>query len=122
MPDKISQKIIVNLDTSMSLGRLCAQAAHASLIAILNQSDLGDDKLSLDYSDKPELKYWLNGNFTKVILRGFGDKMLLDFMSKATEIGLPVGLMEEDGMITALAIGPSKTKLIDQVTKNLELL
>lgn len=48
--------------------------------------------------------------------------MLLDLKEKAEMAGLPVGLMEEDGYVTALAVGPASTKDIDRAIGKLKLL
>jgi peptidyl-tRNA hydrolase len=132
MADPISQKIVVNMDIPMSLGRICAQAAHASWLAVLQQGKWYPDEFMpyggaeetfiIDTHGKAPLRSWLQDQFTKVMLRGWGDQMLLDLKTEAEKLGLPVGLMEEDGHLTALAIGPAYTEEINQVTGKLHLL
>lgn len=126
MADRICQKIIVNLDIPMSIGRIAAQAAHASWLSVLNHSEWvhqdGIDELRIKTNGKPDLHFWLKESFTKVMLRGFGDDMLLELKSKAEQAGLSIGLMEEDGHLTALAIGPNLSEDIDKITKGLHLL
>jgi len=122
MADAVSQKIIVNLATPMSLGRICAQAAHASWLAVLNQGQWIDNELSVNTDSDPALREWLRESFTKVMLRGWGDAMLLDLKAKAEAAGLPCGLMEEDGHLTALCVGPAYTKDIDLAIGKLNLL
>lgn len=122
MADPICQKIIVNLDSDMSIGRLYAQAAHASWLAVLPQGYWDENNLVVPCDKNHELKSWLKDQFTKVILKGYGDQMLLDLKEKAEIAGLPVGLMEEDGYVTALAVGPADTKDIDRAIGKLKLL
>ena len=123
MPDKICQKIVANLEIPFSLGRIDAQCAHASWISVLNQGFWDDnDNLIISCKDKPELKEWLKGQFTKVMLRGWGKEMLLNLKEQAESAGLPTGLMEEEGFVTALAIGPANTEKIDLAIGKLNLL
>jgi len=123
MADLISQKIVLNLNTTFSLGRLSAQSAHASWISVLDQGYWdSNDNFVIPCKTKPELKSWLSGQFTKVMLRGWGDDMLLSLRDKAEENGIPFGLMSEDGFHTALSIGPALTKDIDLTIGKLLLL
>lgn len=121
MADPICQKIIVNMDTDFTIGRLCAQAAHASWLAVLNNGKWIEDNLIIECTTS-EMKHWLQDQFTKVILRGSNDLELIKLRDKSESLGLPVGLMIEDGYITALAIGPSDTKVLDKITRGLDLL
>lgn len=122
MPDKVCQKIVVNLDCAMSSGRLAAQAAHSSWLAVLNQGHWDGSSFVIPCEGKPELMSWLQGQFTKVMLRGWGREHLEFIKRDAEEYGLPVGLMEEDGFATALAIGPGDVDVIDRAIGRLNLL
>lgn len=122
MPDKICQKIIANMNTNMSIGRLNAQCAHASWISVLDLGYWDGDNFIISCSNNPELKEWLSGNFTKVVLKSWSNESLIELRDKAVKAGLPVGLMNEDGFNTALAIGPANIKDIDKITKGLNLL
>jgi peptidyl-tRNA hydrolase len=132
MADPISQKIVVNLDCPMSIGRLAIQLSHASWLAVLNQGKWYPDEFMpyggaeetfiIDTHGKAPLRTWLKDSFTAIALRGFGDEMLWELKEQAEALGLPVGLMEEDGHYTALAIGPAYTDEINKVTGHLHLL
>ena len=122
MPDKFCQKVVINLDCPMSIGRLAAQGAHASLLSVLGQGHWDGQSLVIPCDGKPGLESWLKGEFTKVMLRGWGDDNLLRLKADAEACGLPVGLMEEEGSVTALAIGPADTDLIDSAIGRLRLL
>jgi len=117
MPDPISQKIVVNMKAGMPIGRLAAQIAHASWLPIIDKSEWHNDEFRFDTTDYPGSQLWLKDQFTKVCLRGWGDEMLLEIKAKAEEAGLLVGLMEEDGFCTALAVGPGYTDEIDKILK-----
>lgn len=122
MPDKVCQKLIVNMNTPMGIGRLTAQAGHASWLAVLNQSRWEEDDLVIPCQGKPWLKAWLEGMFTKVALRGWGSEHILSLQDAAIRAGIPVGLMEEDGYVTSLAVGPWDTAEIDSAIGRLNLL
>ena len=55
--DKIIQYLIVRRDLEMSHGKMSAQVAHASLGSVYQE--LND----------PDVKVWLSGAFTKVVLQ-----------------------------------------------------
>lgn len=122
MPDKVCQKVVVNLDCPMPIGRLAAQGAHASWLSVLGQGHWEGQSLVIPCEGKPWLEAWLKGEFTKVFLRGWGDGQLIGLKDRAEACGLPVGLMEEEGCVTALAIGPADTALIDSAIGRLNLL
>jgi peptidyl-tRNA hydrolase len=97
----IKQAIIVNLKANMSLGRLVAQVAHASELA----------REAVFFSDEFEAE-----------LKGWGDEHLLELHNKAKANGLPTAIMEEDGFVTACAIGPAAKKAVDNITFGMLLL
>ena len=109
----IKQAVIVNLQANMSIGRLTAQAAHAS-------------EMAFNDPQVPAMRALEPAQFdpctTKVILKGWGESQLQELMEKAQSKGLPVAMMTEDGMTTALAIGPGNKNKIDKVTYGLSLL
>lgn len=57
MNDKIVQYIIVREDLKMSHGKMAAQVAHASLGSVY------------PHMNEPFVQEWLNGAFTKIVLR-----------------------------------------------------
>jgi PTH2 family peptidyl-tRNA hydrolase len=117
------QIIVMRADLKMSKGKLCAQAAHASLKVLLDNPKLMTDKKSACYK-------WLNGSFAKVCLRVDSEAGLLKIAEAARRAGLPVSLIKDAGRtefdgvatLTCLAIGPSFPEHVDPVTGKLNLL
>ncbi|MDR0439200.1 MAG: peptidyl-tRNA hydrolase Pth2 [Methanocalculaceae archaeon] len=113
---KYKQCLIVRTDLNLSCGKMCAQAAHASIGAY--------EKASL--LDK---KSWMREGQKKVTLRVQCEQMLYQLKATAEIQGLPVSLIIDaghteipPGTVTALGIGPAKTEQIDKVTGALPLL
>ena len=118
MTEEYKQVIVVRTDIKMSPGKLAAQVAHASVTAAFNA-----------YRDKPEWfrKWWGMGQ-KKVVLKGGGERELLEIADKARCEGLPVAVIRdaghtelEPGTLTAVAIGPAPSSLIDKITGRLKL-
>ena len=113
---KYKQCLILRTDLKLSCGKMCAQAAHASIGAF--------EKASL--LDK---KAWMREGQKKVALKAQGERALYELKSTAEIQGLPVSLIIDagyteipPGTVTALGIGPAKAELIDKVTGGLPLL
>jgi peptidyl-tRNA hydrolase len=119
MASNVKQAVVVNLATPMSLGRLAAQGNHASLLAIINKGTWEGSKFQLEAD--LDLRYWLQGEFTKVYLRTWGEGSILQLKQQADYLGIRNAVMEEDGYLTAIAIGPFSTQEIDKITKDLNL-
>ena len=107
MADNIKQVIVVNMSVPMAIGRLVAQAAHASVLNILNRGEWKNETFSLKTEDLP-LTYWMKGEFTKVILKAWGKDQMLKIKQQAEGKGIYTSVMEEDGFITAIALGPAE--------------
>lgn len=120
--NNVKQSIIVNLNTPMSIGRLAAQGNHASLLAVLNEGNWNDQEFKLNTDKDSDFYRWLQGEFTKVYLRAWGKEAILSLKDLADKEGIRNAIMEEEGYITALAIGPFNSDKIDKITKNLVLL
>ncbi|MET1159672.1 MAG: peptidyl-tRNA hydrolase Pth2 [Thermoprotei archaeon] len=113
------QVIVVRTDLGMSKGKLAVQVAHASVIAAFKA-----------YKDKKEWfnKWWETGQ-KKIVLRGSSEQELLELAHKAMEKKLPVSIVRDAGLtelppntLTAIAIGPAPSKLIDDITGRLKTL
>lgn len=97
----------------MPLGRLVAQAAHASYLAVLHEGTWEEyNKFTIDTSGDLALDDWLKNSFTKVVCKAWGRQALIDLKDEADRLGIKNGLMEEDGELTALAIGPDTNKML----------
>ena len=112
------QVIVIRKDLGMRAGKMCAQAAHASTKAILeNQTH-------------PNMKAWLADKFTKIVVRVESEPELFEIYQKAqaaeliTSLILDAGLTEFDGVptYTCIAIGPALDDDLKSITGHLKLL
>ena len=115
----MKQVIIIRKDLNMRKGKMCAQAAHASLGAVENMSLV----------DRQIYNHWKHGGSTKICVGIDSEKELLELNRKAVNANLPTYLVLDAGRtefneptITSLAIGPGKEEEIDKITKDLKLL
>jgi peptidyl-tRNA hydrolase len=106
MADPIKQVIVINMASKMPLGRLLAQAMHASTLNIIDRGKWDGDKLTIDATGDFPLKKWLGEQFTKVVCKAWGEDQLLTIRDKAIKKGVHVSMMREDGEMTAIALGP----------------
>ena len=113
---KYKQCIILRTDLKMSCGKMCAQAAHASIGAF--------EKTSL--ADKKE---WMREGQKKVALKAPDERTLYVLKAQAELLGVPCSLIIDAGMteipagsVTALGIGPAKRDIMDKITADLKLL
>lgn len=113
------QVILVREDLGMSIGKTCAQVAHASL-----------SSAELTLKEKQEwYEAWKKEGQKKVILKVKDEYELKKFYKLAKDSGLPCYLVVDRGLtelppntITALGIGPAPNKKIDKITGRLKLL
>lgn len=103
------------------LGKLFAQAAHASVKVVL---ELGN------FKNNPFVKNWLEGSFTKICVYVDFEEELLEVYNKAKKEGMPCSLITDAGKTefngvatkTCCAIGPWDSDKIDKITGGLKLL
>jgi len=110
------QCIVVRNDLKLSCGKLCAQVAHASLIAYLRAQSAYQDA-------------WMSesgGNMTKIILVVESEERLLKVEKDACAHGISNFLVRDagytevpPGTVTALGLGPAESKLMNKVTGKL---
>ena len=110
------QVILVRTDLKLPAGKLAAQAAHASVEAVLR-------------SAQTEIKAWRSEGMKKIVLKVKDEKELHQYNQQAKDFGLVTALITdaghtvvEPGTITCLAIGPAKEGEIDRVTGELSVL
>lgn len=124
---KTKQVIIMREDLSMNVGKVAAQAAHASLGALLNKNQSHTrEEIKVELSDC-EVE-WFNDKFTKVLLGAKNERQLMALRDKALELGLNVVEIVDAGhttfeepTLTCIGIGPNYKEEIDEVTKKLQL-
>ncbi len=125
----IKQTIILRTDLNMRKGKMVAQGAHASQLAIFGESPRAGGDWHLLTLDEP-LVEWLNGDYRKICVGVGCESDLLALHAKAKEMGLRCSLVRDLGhtefggvpTFTAVAIGPAESDAIDTITGNLKLL
>ena len=117
------QAILIRTDLGMSKGKMCAQAAHASLEATLKV--ISTDKLL----KKDIFKKWKDQGMKKVVLSVADKSMLFKYKDLAERDGIRTSAIKDAGMteiaagtFTAIGIGPDEVKKIDKITGNLKSL
>lgn len=111
--------ILVRADLRMSLGKACAQVAHASL---------GSAERARKHSPKA-YEAWKREGQKKVVLRAEGEDDLHTYSAKAEKAGLPCYLVRDAGLtelppdtVTTLGIGPALADAVDAITGDLKLM
>lgn len=91
------------------------------------KSDAG---FSLDFSEYPVVKEWLQGSFAKVALAVNSEEELKTCYKKAKEAGFPVSYIVDNGVTvfngvktpTCAGIGPALSDKLDELFGHLQLL
>lgn len=128
---EVKQVIVIRKDLGMRRGKEIAQGAHASIAWLTRLiqhwikgwtepdmcEDIGEEGLA-----------WLQGAFTKIVVKVNSEEELLDIHKRAVEAGLTVSLIKDAGRTefkeptyTAVAIGPNEVSKVDAITGELEL-
>jgi PTH2 family peptidyl-tRNA hydrolase len=130
----VKQVIVLRKDLGMRKGKMCAQAAHASMKVFFDRMvEVGDGCYELGPAegwDWSVVREWVDGIFTKVVVGCDSEKALLDLVEKAKTAGLPHALITDAGKTefhgqpthTAVTIGPARSEDLDPITGNLPLL
>ena len=112
----LKQVILVRLDLKLPKGKLAAQAAHASVEAVLK-------------SESSIVKSWRREGMEKVVLKVKDEKELLHYFQLAKEADLVTALITDAGHTvvapgtkTCVGIGPNEEEKIDNITGKLLLL
>lgn len=113
------QAIIIRTDLGMTKGKMCAQAAHASVNALIADLHDADEVLAA----------WRDGIHKKVCLRVRSEEELVSIYEAAKSAGLRCSLITDMGLTqldgptkTAVGIGPAKPGDIDAIVGSLRLL
>lgn len=112
----LKQVILVRQDLKLPKGKLAAQAAHASVEAVLK-------------SDPKDVKMWRAEGMAKIVLKVKDEKELVAYFQKAKDEDLVASLITDAGRTvvapgtrTCAAIGPADEEMIDVITGKLTLL
>jgi peptidyl-tRNA hydrolase, PTH2 family len=99
------QVIIIRKDLNMRKGKMCAQAAHASMKVFFDRAVPQSDPFCLDAETNniillcsPEMKEWaLNQKFTKIVVGCNSLEELLELEQQAKAAEIPCALIEDSG-------------------------
>ena len=112
----LKQVILVRQDLKLPKGKLAAQAAHASVEAVLK-------------SESSIVKSWRREGMEKVVLKVKDEKELLHYFQLAKKADLVTALITDAGHTvvapgtkTCVGIGPNEEEKIDNITGKLLLL
>ena len=113
----MKQVIIIRKDLNMRKGKMIAQGAHASGIAMLR------------YLWHPYVWRWILSHYTKVVVSVENEAELLEKYAEVPRT-MPCALIQDIGKTefngvptyTALVIGPAPLKKINPITQFLKLL
>jgi peptidyl-tRNA hydrolase, PTH2 family len=112
----LKQLILVRDDLKLPKGKMSAQAAHASVEAVLK-------------SDKNIVKEWRSEGMGKIVVKVEDKKELYKYLQLAKDSGLITALITDAGKTviapgteTCLAIGPDEEEKIDRITGSLKLM
>jgi PTH2 family peptidyl-tRNA hydrolase len=110
------QLILVRHDLALPKGKLAAQAAHASVEAVLR-------------ADKDDVKDWRQEGMAKIVLKVADEKELLRQVQRAKDEGLTTAIITDAGHTvvapgtrTCAAVGPAPADKLDSLFSDLKLL
>jgi len=104
---KVKLIIILNMAVPFPLGRLCAMCAHAATAAILDRGYWSSTYFCIEPLKDEALRIWMEESFTKVICKVWGEDKLIQMKEMATFNNIHTSMIEEDGHLAALSIGPA---------------
>lgn len=114
--EMMKQVILIRTDVGMGAGKIAAQAAHASVEAVLA-------------SDMKDVRKWTDEGMKKVVLKVKSESELMKYATIAKDAGFVVSLIVDAGWTvvkagtkTSVGIGPAWEKDIDRITGKLGLL
>lgn len=136
------QVIVVRKDLHCRKGKMMAQVAHASLAAVLGLMNLsvkcdlnsGNPEWYDEYNFKIKhtdpVYEWLRDKFTKIVVGIPTEQEIIALHERAKEMKIPCALITDCGLtefhnvptITTLALGPAKSEILDELTRELILL
>jgi len=128
-PDEVKQVIVIRRDLKMRRGKEIAQGAHASSSWLVNLVVEGLDPMarSATVALDEAAAVWITSSWRKVTVQAHSEEELVELHEAARERGLRSHLVQDSGRtefggvptLTALAIGPDRAAVIDEVTGHL---
>jgi PTH2 family peptidyl-tRNA hydrolase len=113
--------LVLRTDLSMTRGKMCAQASHATLANYRY--------LQTHSPNNPVLKRWERGGQAKVALQVKSEEEIMELQAKAVGAGLCARVVRDAGRtqikagsVTCLGVGPGPRSVVDGVTGGLKLL
>ena len=114
------QVIVLRKDLNMRKGKMIAQGAHASCMAVLDGQNC---RAAL-------VEEWVNESFGKICVQASSEAQLLELYEAAKTADLLTALVTDAGFTefhgiptnTCIAIGPGYCADIDRITGHLKLL
>lgn len=123
LQEDIKQIIVIRKDLNMRKGKMIAQGAHASQLAIFTfASNINNGRVSFELMDSNQehtiLGKWLGYNFKKIVVGATSEQELLAIYEQAQKLKLPTAIVQDSGLTefngiktyTAIAIGPTKAE------------
>ena len=115
---RFKQVILVRADLGLPPGKMAAQAAHASVSAMMESESTGKKEI---------VKKWRDTGMMKVVLRVKDLDELRKYRKMAQENGLVAveiadagKTVVKSGTVTCVGIGPESERKIDKVTGQLD--
>ncbi len=112
----LKQVILVRQDLKLPKGKACAQAAHASVEAVLK-------------SNSKDVKEWRSQGMAKIVLKVTDEKELIKYFQNAKDEGIVASLITdaghtvvEPGTKTCVGLGPASEEVLDAFCSELKLL
>lgn len=126
----IKQVIVMRKDLNMRKGKMCAQAAHASLKVFFDKMQFIAENEARICNITPQMKEWMEGVFTKIVVGCSSKEELFDVHDLATNAGIPTALICDSGATefkgvptyTCVAVGPADAEEVDKITGGFALL
>lgn len=110
--------LVVRTDLKMGKGKVSAQCSHAAVSAYKQ----------VQRRNPEVLKQWEYCGQPKVVVKAPDEDCLLELLTHAKELRLPVSLIQDAGRTqiapgsrTVLGVGPGPSDLVDKVTGHLKL-
>lgn len=131
------QTIVVRKDLKMRKGKIAAQAAHASMKVFFDrmeetemESESGDILKGYVFPATDEMRAWIDGMFTKIVVGCNSEQEIFDLELKAQRLGVPCAVIVDNGLtefhgektVTCIALGPADAETLEELTSQFPLL